>query len=118
MCLFVPGLEQLGQTALSFSTNATVLVSQRITRRPDLLVALETHYNVAVVERNFTHLLGGNRHFADVILDECSAIVIEAMTSLKDLNAKTAETLKQNVAVLSLKYDNIWLMLENGASSV
>ena len=101
----------------NLGTSFTVLASQRVTSRSDLLVALETHYNISIVERNFAHLSGRNRHFADVILDECSAIVVEPMTSLKVSCGNATDTLKQKLAVLSLKYENVWLILENGANS-
>lgn len=114
--IHTPGLLE-DPSERNLGTTYTVLVSQRVTSRSGLLVALETHYNMLVVERNFAHLSGANRHFADVILDECNAIVIEPMTSLKGAGGTVTDVLKQKVSVLSLKYENVWLVLENGDSA-
>ena len=75
-----------------------------------------------MIERNYAQLQRSNKtsnagqlHFADVIVDERTCVVLESMSSLSgaaaDDGAAVADALVHKITCLSLKYCVVWLIL-------
>ncbi|KAL5017200.1 hypothetical protein ScPMuIL_006789 [Solemya velum] len=80
-----------------------LLGSHSLTEKTKLLQLLETRYNILIVERDFRKLQMSKKiHFADMIIDERTAIVLHPLSEFEE--NWQLEPLTTRLVCMSLKY--------------